>query len=485
VRFLSVHMAAPLGLLAVAATPAEAATGDMSVGVLGWGVAGALAVVCVAMGVLLFTRRGRESWQGGDPVQTQALNALPTPALIADEHGLPVSSNLAWRHVVGQARDSAVTAIESQLDADAPESGEGLAVLREAASRRIAAGVDLPFRAAPGKEADWCRVEVTPLSGLSRTVLWTVGPVERTQPSGLGVVEGRRVAEFLGDAPLGFYITDADGRFVDINETLADWLGWERDALLADAVHLADVIVEGAQPGAPAYAPFARDGDEAHGDVAMGGADGRRFRASIIQLVYREPDGTLHSRALVRDLTAEQERGEALRQSEERFHRFFDEAPVGIVLVDDKGVITEYSTAFGDMIGDSESDVIGRGLAACAIIEDRDRVAQWIAGAVAGKDTQPLQATLAGEKKLNASLFARRMEGREGGCDGLVVHALDQTEQRNLETQFFQSQKMDLVGKLAGGIAHDFNNLLTAMIGFCDLLLQRHSAKDQSFGDIM
>jgi two-component system cell cycle sensor histidine kinase/response regulator CckA len=41
------------------------------------------------------------------------------------------------------------------------------------------------------------------------------------------------------------------------------------------------------------------------------------------------------------------------------------------------------------------------------------------------------------------------------------------------------------VGQLAGGVAHDFNNLLTAMIGFCDLLLMRHPAGDQSFADIM
>ena len=44
---------------------------------------------------------------------------------------------------------------------------------------------------------------------------------------------------------------------------------------------------------------------------------------------------------------------------------------------------------------------------------------------------------------------------------------------------------MQALGQLAGGLAHDFNNLLTAMIEFCDLLLQRHRAGDQSFADIM
>ncbi|MCG8510521.1 MAG: ATP-binding protein, partial [Rhodospirillales bacterium] len=171
-----------------------------------------------------------------------------------------------------------------------------------------------------------------------------------------------------------------------------------------------------------------------------------------------------------------------------RLHWLFDEAPVGIALLDLQGNVADCNRAFLKLLGLHREAVAGRPLAERMVKEDRSDFAVQLSKVVMGTTKAShieVRMPAAGEREISVSVFASRMEDTVGEVSGLVLHFIDTTEQKSLEVQFTQAQKIHAVGQLAGGIAHDFNNMLTAIIGFSDLLLARHGPEDPSFADIM
>jgi two-component system cell cycle sensor histidine kinase/response regulator CckA len=165
----------------------------------------------------------------------------------------------------------------------------------------------------------------------------------------------------------------------------------------------------------------------------------------------------------------------------QQFRRFFDQAPIGVALVDQSGRLIEANRAAGALFGRDRQDLLGCELALLLGAADRGRVAALLAAGIE-MPSAPIEVRLDGPGERTLVLFLGTIDAAEGA---FVVHFVDVSERKNLERQFAQSQKMQAVGQLAGGIAHDFNNLLTAMIGFCDLLLLRCRPGDPSFADVM
>ena len=296
----------------------------------------------------------------------------------------------------------------------------------------------------------------------------------------------RMLADLLGNMPAGFFSADAMGDLRYLNETLAGWLGLD-PGNGEEKYRFSDYVDTVAEPESGA---IGADSTGMHGAVTLRASDGETFPAYLIQSEgYDVPDEAPYSRSLVLrhpfiPIIEDVVGGPVLH----RFPWLFGEAPVGMVLLDMQGEVTECNRAFLKLLGLHREAVVGRPLAERLAQEDQSDLSGGLSKVVMGT----IRATFldvrmpaAGEREVAGSLYISRMEDAEGEVAGMVVHVIDSTEQKNLEVQFNQSQKMQAVGQLAGGVAHDFNNLLTAMIGFCDLLLGRHGAGDPSFADIM
>ena len=202
--------------------------------------------------------------------------------------------------------------------------------------------------------------------------------------------------------------------------------------------------------------------------------EGRHGWVSTDKVPYVDPEtGNRYLFVAASDITDQKQASDALKESEQRYRRFYEKTPVMLQSLDGEMCLLSCSDFWLQRLGYDRKDVIGKPLfdfmtessaeqMRSALMEVRDG-----SSVITERECQLVSSDGSHVDVLFSAIPADTNDS-SGECILSVV--IDITERKQVELQLLQAQKMESVGQLTGGLAHDLNNLLGVVMGNLQLL---------------
>ncbi|MFC6196540.1 ATP-binding protein [Ponticaulis profundi] len=407
------------------------------------------------------------------------INALDEAVIVTEKGGGAVSSNDAYTALTNEL--GVVTETERAVTVDrlfganpglnAPIYRLSRAAKAGESRREVLPAIAIGDDNVPAQ----FEVAVSPLD--HERTLWRLRRLSGMSEA-MGAADSR--ALFVEEAPIGFFITRANGQISYANSWLRNFLGLSDelvDVKVEDILRPESVKIfrrDKKQSGQPVWLDLhirARDGVENVVKTATTwtgkGAD------SVARTIVLSP---VNAPKLGNErLTA----ASSARPEKTDHDPMFDDAPFGVARLE----------------GESLSE-------ACIVDANRSLVELTEGKATPGakfadlfkcdSDDRDMQEVLLSAVDHPVELQTQTKPQRDvtlvvtldsAGKPNLA-YAMDMTEQMQLKNRLIHSEKMQAIGTLAGGVAHDFNNMLTGVMLHTDKLLERHTVGDPSFDEL-
>ncbi|OCP03447.1 MULTISPECIES: PAS domain-containing sensor histidine kinase [unclassified Ensifer] len=437
-----------------------------------------------------------------DELARAFLDAHEDGTIVTDRKGRIIYANAAYGALTGAKNAAGIQSLETILSRNR-EATEAIYRLTNGLHEGKQGHEEfrllkpLATSASSGSGAHWFRLKarVLPLEDSERNplYLWQIADItaERDDQERF-FKELQNAIDYLDHAPAGFFSAGRKGEIFYINATLADWLGIDLTKFQPGSISIGDLVAgEGltlvqavqAEPGLKKTKML---------DLDLRKLNGQSLPVRLIHRVSSTRDGAPgESRTIVMSREGGEDSEQSASSAAMRFTRFFNNTPMAIASVDGNGRILRTNAPFLKLFsGLVSQDDVERGALIEAVVHqtEKGRLHEALAAA---KDRQgdiaPIDALhpTDGERHFRFYVNAVIDQSDQAPEEAAIIYALEITEQKALENQMAQTQKMNAVGTLAGGIAHDFNNVLTAILLSSDHLLLSARPADPSFADLM